>query len=323
MLEKLMRLYVMSMAGDVRSPLPHLFGPPGCGKSTVAKQLAALVEKKLHIINVSRISPLELEGVQMPHALDGEELKLKLLHATFWTQIEEGDVLLFDEFLRGFPEVYNGLLDILTSREVGGMQIPRAFFMAASNSVISYDRALADRLLHIPVGDPRKKKSENKRLAQLLIDEIGLIPSMLDSMEMQDLLQTEVWPMFSVLDQLKNGGMSSGGGAPTQEGRSIRNLIGQAKLREIQSTNLQELIDMNNINAANSKKYQYVVLTDGKKIPVGYVENTEKLKALKPGALSPIQALNLELNLQLIGLEAIRNEKEDGDDLDTDDIFSS
>lgn len=322
MLEKLMKLYVMSMHGDVRSPLPHLFGPPGCGKSTVAKHLADTTGTQLHIINVSRISPLELEGVQMPHTLDGEEMKLKLLHATFWTQIKRGDILLFDEFLRGFPEVYNGLLDILTSREVGGLEIPRAFFMAASNSVVSYDPALDDRLLHIPVPDPRKKKAENSRLAQMLIDEIGLLPNMKDSMEMNDLLQTEVWPMFSVLDQLdKDGRMSGKGSGVPGQGRSIRNLIGQAKLREVQSKNLKEVIDMNNISAAQAKKWQYIVLLDGKKAHTDYSSQAAKLQALKPGTLSPIQALNLTLNLQLLELEATRNEKGIEDD-DNSDIFS-
>lgn len=318
MLEKLLKLYVMSMAGDVRSPLPHLFGPPGCGKSTVAEQLADLVGKQLHIINVSRISPLELEGVQMPHTIEGEEMKLRLLHATFWTQLQDGDILLLDEFLRAFPEVYNGLLDILTSRQVGGMRLPKVFIMAASNSVVAYDRALADRLLHIPVGDPRTKKREKRKLAELLVDQIGLMSKMIDSMEMEDLLNVEVLPMFDVLDQLENGGGNSGG-APTKTGRSIRNLIGQAKLREVQSKNLQELIDMNNRHAIAAKKYQYVVLTTGKNVDPGYAREAAKLKGNPK--LTPIQALNLDLNLQLIEMETIRTEKGTDDDELIDDIF--
>lgn len=317
MLEKLMKLYVMSMAGDVRSPLPHLFGPPGCGKSTAAEQLADMVGKKLHIINVSRISPLELEGVQMPHTPEGEAMRLQLLTATFWTQLQEGDILLLDEFLRAFPEVYNGLLDILTSRQVGGHHLPKVFIMAASNSIVAYDKALADRLLHIPVADPRKLKREKKRLAQMLTSEIGLLPSMAESMEMDDLLTNEVLPMFDVLDALDNGG-SNTGAAPMSKGHSIRNLIGQAKLREVQSKNLLEVIEMNNINATNKKQYQYVVLVDGRKIPSGYEANAAKLRG--NDRLTPIQALNLELNLQLVELETIRKKKETEDD--EDDIFT-
>ena len=41
----------------------------------------------LHIINVSRISPLELEGVQMP---DKEHANLNFLTATYWTRLRMG-----------------------------------------------------------------------------------------------------------------------------------------------------------------------------------------------------------------------------------------
>src|SRR5690606_31400759 len=150
MLEKIVKLYVMAMANDVRSPLPPLFGPPGCGKSSAVEQLAELVGVHLHLINAARISPPDLEGVQMPQG-EGEEMKLRLLHATFWTQLKEGDILLLDEFLRGFPEVYNGLLDILTSRQVGGYRLPKVFIIGASNSTVAYDKALEDRLLHLRV----------------------------------------------------------------------------------------------------------------------------------------------------------------------------
>ena len=144
MLKKLLKLYVTAMTGKVYSPVPHLFGPPGCGKSEVVKQAAQVLGVNLHIINVSRISPLELN----------------LLTATFWTQLKEGDILLFDEFLHGSPEVYNELLDIITSREVGGFKLPNVFILAASNSTAAYDKALEDRLLHLPVADPRSSRQE-------------------------------------------------------------------------------------------------------------------------------------------------------------------
>ena len=320
MLEKILKLYTMYMAGDVRSPLPHLFGPPGCGKSTVAEQAAEILGVNLHIINVSRISPLELEGVQMPHTIEGEAMKLKLLTATFWTQLKDGDILLLDEFLRAFPEVYNGMLDILTSRQVGGHKLPKVFIMAASNSVVAYDKALADRLLHIPVGDPRKSKRERKLLARLIVDQLGLLPTMVNSSEMEDLLTNEVLPMFDMLDALKNGGATAGG-APTDKGRSVRNLIGQAQLREIQSPDLRALIDINNIRAIQDQKFQYVFLADGKNPQSVYVKAAEQLKG--NNKLTKIQATNLELNLQLIELESVRNEKgTDDDDVTDDEIFS-
>lgn len=313
MLEQILKLYVMAMAGDVRSPLPHLVGPPGCGKSTSVEQAAELLGVNLHVINVSRISPLELEGVQMPHTKD-EQMKLKLLTATFWTQLKEGDILLLDEFLRAFPEVYNGLLDILTSRQVGGFKLPKVFIIAASNSTTAYDKALEDRLLHLPVPDPRKRKTAKKRLAELIVNDLGLLPTMVDSYEMGSLLDQEVLPMFDVLDSFK-----SGQPAPTVlKGHSVRNLIGQAKLRQVSSSSLQELLRMNNERACSTGKEQFVLLWNAKSAPTGYESEARKLRG--NSKLTEIQALNLELNLQLLELERTRNKKETEDD-DDESIF--
>lgn len=306
MFEMIMRLYVMAMATGVTSPLPHLFGPPGCGKSTSVHQLGKMLGVRVHTINVARLSPLEIEGVQMP-VTEEEEMKLRLLHATFWTQLREGDILLLDEFLRGFPEVYNALLDIITSREVAGFKLPRVFIIAASNSVVAYDKALEDRLLHLPVPDIRKTTSEGKTertaQAQHLVTALGLLPESVTSMEMQQLIDNEVAPTYEILDQ-----MGKSASAVVLKGRSMRNLIGQAQLRQIDSPYLHEVIRFNNQRAMSAGKTQYVFLTSGKatEVPANYETHARKL--VGNPRLTEIQALNLGLNLQLIELEAARRE---------------
>lgn len=312
MLEKILKLYTMSMGYDIRSPLPHLFGPPGCGKSTVAEQAAELLGVNLHIINVSRISPLEVEGVQMPVAHATEQMKLKLLTATFWTQLEEGDILLLDEFLRGFPEVYNALLDILTSRQVGGYKLPKVFIMAASNSVATYDAALEDRLLHLPVADVRSSKAARRVQADHLIAALGLMSSMHDSYEMEQVITNDVAPMYELLDQLDGAGIKGGTRA---NGSSIRNLIGQALMREVSSVYLRALIQLNNMRAMQEGKPQYVLLYDMKLVPTSYEQQARAL--VGNDRLSAIQQKNLQYNLELIELEALRTTKGSSDD----DIF--
>lgn len=299
MLSKILKLYQTSMATGVTSPLPHLFGPPGAGKSYICRQAADLIGVKLHTINLSRVSPLELEGVQMPTT--GEDMKLRLLHATYWTQIEEGDIVLFDEFLRAFPEVHNGLLDILTAREVGGMKIPNAFFLGASNSVIAYDKALEDRLLHIPVPDPRKNKAERVRLAQIIVDALGLLPDMVNSTEMQDLMANEIEPMYEVLDIL-----GKRNAPPSYKGSSVRNLIGQAQLREVRSSYLTTLIDWNNRRCEQQGKLQYLFLIDGMHAPAGYAAKAKKFMAMPQ--LSEVQKTNIRLNLELVEFETIQQD---------------
>lgn len=319
MLETLMKLYVASQAGHVHSPMPHLFGPPGTNKSGVCHQLAELLGVDLHIINVSRISPLELEGVQMP--VDGNT-RLHLLTATFWTQLKDGDILLLDEFLRGFPEVYNGLLDILTSRQVGGFKLPNVFIIGASNSTVAYDKALEDRLLHITVPDIRKTGSRHghrSALCRLIAEQIGLLPEMASTLEMSDLITKEVEPMYAVLDQL--GGRV---GAQDDKGHSARNLIGQVKLRHVQSTHLQAVIDFNNIRAMAEDKPQYVVIVETKGLlnlhwMSKYIKAAHTLRG--NAKLTEIQALNLELNLQLIGMEEARIENKETVDVNDIDPF--
>ncbi|MGV0949442.1 MAG: AAA family ATPase [Azonexus sp.] len=304
MIEKLLSLYAMSMAYKVRSPMPHLVGPAGCGKSTYVEQLAEILGVELHIINVSRLSPLEVEGVQMPHGKDAD-MHLRMLPATFWTQLNQGDILLFDEFLRGFPEVYNGLLDIFTSRRVGAFRLPEVFIIGASNSVTSYDLALEDRLLHIAVPDPRKSKAEKEHMAELICQILGLLPAMAHSYEMTNLLDTEVLPTYAILDSFKKKGVKVGTAAT---GSSIRNLLGQAQLRMVKSTALKELLDANNQRAMSDQKAQYVLLLKGTNVPSGYVTAVKKIRG-NP-RLSQVQALNIEMNLQLIDM-AIASTEED------------
>lgn len=310
MIEQLLKLYVMAMAGDVRSPTPHFVGPPGCGKSFSMKLLADMVGKKLHTVNVSRINPLELEGLMMPIK---DNTELKLLHSTLWAELQEGDVLFFDEFLRGFPEVYNGLLDIFTSREVKGLELPKVFIVAASNSVTTYDPALEDRLQHILVPDPRHNRNAKKKLAEIIIDELGLLPGMVESYEIQTLLDQEVLPMYELLDSFKAGHRSA---APAAiKGTSARKLIGQAHLRHVTCAALRELLDANNRRAVQQGKEQYVFLPDAKTISSTFPKYYHTAKQLKGNPkLTPIQARNIELNLQLIEMEQARHENEEDED---------
>ena len=302
--QDVLSMYMQHKITGVSSPLPHLVGPPGTGKSTVVREVAELLGVKLHTINVSRLSPLDLEGVQVPDHQNG---KLQLFTAAWWTRLNEGDIILLDEFLRGFPEVYNGLLDIITSREVAGIKLPKVFFVAASNSVATYDKALEDRLLHIFVPDLRNSVAARTRAKELLAREIGLLPAVSQSQEMDELFTTEILPMYDMLDYFK--GKASVGSASVAKGHSIRNLVGQAQLREVQSEKLKELITINNQMAMTQRKWQYVVLLSARKVDPRYVSEARKL--IGNPALTEIQARNLELNLAFVEAQEAMQEEEE------------
>jgi len=316
LLDKLIRLYTTYMAQDVRSPIPHLVGPPGVGKSLSVEQLASLTGKKLHVVNVSRINVLELEGVQMPVGThEGGDYRLHLLTSTLWSQLSEGDIVLLDEFLRGFPEVYNGLLDIMTSRQVAGFPLPKVFFIGASNSVATYDKALDDRLLHIPVVDVRSNKRARQDLKELIVRELGLMPDTANLPEMEALVTQEIDPTYEMLDHFKKGSGFTVGATASVQGQSARKLIGQAKLREVQSKALSELIAMNNLIAMQQNKAQFVLLMTGNKsLPPTYMAEAKQL--VGHPRLTEIQRINLDLNLQLVEMEAATKEskKEDTED---------
>ena len=310
MLEKLLHLYTTAMTHDVRSPMPHLVGPPGTGKSTIVQQAADLLGVHLHIINVNRLSPLEIEGLQMP--VDNNT-RIHMIPAVFWSRLAEGDIVLFDEYLRGFPEVQDALLDVLTSRRVGAFQLPKVFFVGASNSVIAYDKALEDRLLNIPVQDLRSSAKFLKAAKARFIEEAGLHPDLISSYELRELFDQEVLPTYAMLDAFKDNKTMA---VADLKGSSVRNLVGQVKLRYSTKPWLTELVRSNNRLVISKQQLQYLVLMHEEAIDPRLPTQLRKLEKVE--GLTPYQRKNLDLNLQLIELAETKLAK---DNTDESEIF--
>lgn len=306
MLEEILKLYYMAMAYDTRSPMPHLVGPPGCGKSSSVEQAAEMLGVNLHVLNVSRVSPLEIEGAQFPHG-DGDDLRMKLLHNQLWKDLKEGDIVLMDEFLRGFPEVYNGLLDILTSRRVMDLHLPKVFFIGASNSVITYDPALEDRLLHMPVPDIRTNRRAFADTCSRLCEALGILPYEAHEAEVNSVINNEVRPLYAILDRFKGQSHQLSNTVAPAEGHSLRNLIGQAQMRLFKSSELHDMLLENNRQAVGEAKYQYVLLPDGKP-QTWHDKYLTFVNQVPLEKLTPIQRINMQMNIQLLELEKIKKE---------------
>lgn len=316
MLQRLLQLYTAFEIMGPTSPLPHIVGPPGSGKSTSFQQLAQLLGVKLRIVNLARVSPLDLEGVQMPSGT-GKDQRLKLLLATYWDGLQDGDILLFDEMLRAYPEVFNGLLDITTSRMVGDHQLPKVFMAGASNSVATYDPALEDRLLHIGVDDPRSARGTWTSMAQRLIDEIGLAPEVLDSQEMRTLMDDVVVPPYKVLDSFN--GNARAVTATDTNGASLRKLVGQTMLRQVGVPALVDLIEASNTWAMAHGKVQYVIVLNPARPPRNYWSRVEGFKDNPPAGLTKIQRQNMALNIAMIEAAIVEKQEREGVDQSDDD----
>ena len=185
--------------------------------------------------------------------------------------------------------------------------------LGASNSAVAYDSALEDRLLHIPVDDPRTKRGEKTRLMQLFVDTLGLHPEMVKSAELATLFDNEVLPMYNVIDSFKKGAASAVG--KSSDGHSMRNLIGQVQLRHIVVPDLLEVLSENNRLSVQDDKMQFIILPTGKNPPPKYVTGINKLPLDK---LTPVQATNLRMNRELMEMETIRTTNQEGTTVDDD-----
>ena len=293
MLEKILAMYTLFMndSNPPTSPLPHLVGPPGCGKSSSVHDAAKLLGCNLHILNVSRLNPLDVEGLNMP--VDNNT-RVELLLAPVWDKLQDGDILLLEEFLRGFPEVYNALLDILTSRQVAGHELPKVFIIGASNSTVAYDEALTDRLLHLPVEDIRKSTKAARKVAAFIVDALGMHPAMLKSTHLADFVEQVIAPMYNLLDTFNGSPMP----VSNAKAASARHIIGAVKLRQFDHIpQLQYLIDFNNSYAIAERCFEYFIYYKGAILPDNY--ETYINERLSEDALTEVQRVNATANLSL------------------------
>ena len=304
MIETILKLYTAGMAGQVHSPVPHLFGPPGSGKSSVVQEAGRRLGVKVHVINVSRLSPLELEGVQLP-----EEGKLRLLLASMWNRLQPGDIILWDEFLAcSFPEVFNGLLDIITSREVGGHQLPPVFMIAASNTTSTYASALEDRLLHLPVPDPRSDDKVLSAMADRFIQRTFMLPEDASiQAEVRSLLQVWSVPAYDVLDQLQGDGTVLRQQRPNTV--SPRKLEGLLKLRYVtEIPGLNAAIRFNNRRCQINpdENWRYMTVTSSESHTLDDVPDSYLQYALRGlDSLSPEMQAHHLVNIQMMKLRTM------------------
>ena len=108
-----------------------LMGQPGIGKTEAVERFAREHDRKVVHIIASQILPNEVSGMTMPnqetHTMDVFD-HVRLGH------MEDGDILFFDELLKGQTQVLNACLTLIQERRMmSGKKLPDILIVAAAN----------------------------------------------------------------------------------------------------------------------------------------------------------------------------------------------
>lgn len=134
-----------------------MIGPHGAGKTTVAKKAIRDAQLTLKYFSSSTIDPwADLVGIPMPmkSSTDSNKDELKFIRPK---DVDEAEVIFFDELNRAHPKVLNAVMEIIQFKSINGEKLPKLKMVwAAINppggpyQVNDLDPALADRF-HIHV----------------------------------------------------------------------------------------------------------------------------------------------------------------------------
>lgn len=157
-----------------------LVGLHGVGKTRAVVDLAKKHDIKLKYYSCSTLDPYtDLVGVPVPKVDDDGTEYLKMVRPR---DLDEAEMIFFDEFNRADPKVHNALLEIIQFRTINGEALPNLRCVwAAMNppgqdyNVEDLDAALVDRfdvfedVTAKPSADYYVKQGIRKEIAQALV----------------------------------------------------------------------------------------------------------------------------------------------------------
>ena len=108
-----------------------LLGKPGIGKTEAVERFAKDHGRKVVHIIASQILPSEVSGMTMPNQ---ETRSMDVFDHYRLSHMEDGDILFFDELLKGQQQVLNACLTLIQERRLmSGAKLPDVLVIAAAN----------------------------------------------------------------------------------------------------------------------------------------------------------------------------------------------
>lgn len=116
--------------------VPCMIGPVGIGKTAAVYQHAKNVKAgKVVTIIASQILPNEVSGITMPV---NETKSMEIFDHYRLSNLEDGDILFFDELLEADQMVLSACLTLIESRQMmSGRKLPDIQIIAATNPTVS------------------------------------------------------------------------------------------------------------------------------------------------------------------------------------------
>jgi hypothetical protein len=151
-----------------KSIVPLFIGNPGLGKTVMIEEFAKEQGVKLVELITSQMSPFEISGIAMP---DKDSKKMTYYNFDKLEDLQDGDILFFDELLNGNPVVLNACLTILEQRRfISGKPMPDIMIIAAANpqGMVPLTPQIKERFVWYDV------KFDRKMWIDFMIDKIGI-----------------------------------------------------------------------------------------------------------------------------------------------------
>ena len=112
-----------------------LLGKPGIGKTEAVERFAKDHNRNVVHIIASQIMPNEVSGMTMPNQ---ETRSMDVFDHYRLSHMRDGDILFFDELLKGQQQVLNACLTLIQERRLmSGTKLPDVLIIAAANPLAS------------------------------------------------------------------------------------------------------------------------------------------------------------------------------------------